>query len=239
MKRSTLCKVAGFFSSIPALSLILMILAPIGAKAATDPGSTPKAWGQQSGWISSVGNEEPTAKKSIARRTYLNPAPFTPGSQNLSIDVGQVFLMGGLSDRYSDSIGSQLHYTFGVSEMFGFDASVGYSAHSDGAFSVGSMLTGLRVNLAWYDKVIPYFIAGLGFYRPSFDVDNSPTSISSLLFGLHAGPGVNLELTRNLFFGASLTFHDIFGTQKMSPSGQLFDVDGTFTSFFLTAGVTF
>lgn len=235
MKRSVLWKSAGFVFGCYSL---LSASSPDQALASKEPQST---WGNQASWIASSSTGDEGAAKRNSSRRILNPAPFTPGSQNLSIDVGQVFLMGGLSDNYSDSIGSQLHYTFGVSDMFGFDASVGYSSHSDGAYSVGSMLTGLRVNLAWYDKVIPYFIGGLGFYRPSYDLSSGTTtqSNSSLLFGLHAGPGVNLELTRNLFFGASLTFHDIFGTTKVLPSGQRLDVDGTFTSFFLTAGVTF
>ena len=36
-----------------------------------------------------------------------------------------------------------------------------------------TLLTGLRTNLAWYDKVVPYFVFGLGFYSPSFDVSST------------------------------------------------------------------
>src|SRR6185312_13000179 len=50
-------------------------------------------------------------------------SPFSPGSNNLAIDVGQVFLMGGLGDRYANNLGTQLHYTYGVSDLFGFDSS--------------------------------------------------------------------------------------------------------------------
>lgn len=145
--------------------------------------------------------------------------------------------MGDLGSRYSDSIGSQLHYTYGVSEMFGFDSSFGYSNHSDGKYSLTTLLTGLRTNLSWYDKVVPYVIFGLGFYKPSMTLADG-TGATATLFGLHLGPGVDLQLTNELFFGAGLTFHDIFGTTKPSTQGPI-EIGGTYTSFLLHVGYTF
>jgi hypothetical protein len=153
--------------------------------------------------------------------------------------------MGNLGGAYSDNIGTQVHYTYGVSDLFGFDSSLGYSDHSDGKFSMTTLLTGLRMNLSWYDKVIPYAVFGLGFYRPSFQVASNkavisePTTIAPVLFGVHMGPGVDLELTKQFFFGAALTFHDIFGSERLTPTGGLIDVGGTYTTFLLHAGVTF
>lgn len=180
---------------------------------------------------------------------YTRPAnlsPFSPGSNNVSLEMGQVFLMGALSNNFSDSIGSSLHYTYGVSDIFDFDSALGYSNHSDGAFSMTSFQAGLRTNLAWYDKVIPYFSFGLGFYRPSYSLNqmglapvNSNASLSPLLFGVHLGPGVDLEVTKQIFFGASLTFNDVFGKTENTPSTTSFDTGGTYTAFFLHAGVTF
>ncbi|MCM2322565.1 MAG: porin family protein [Oligoflexia bacterium] len=201
--------------------------------------STGGSWQQKPAWA----NEATPSRKAILNENPGGPiAPFTPGSNNLSLDVGQVFLMGDLSTDYSDNIGSQLHYTYGVSDLFGFDARLGYSEHSDGAFSMTTLLTGLRTNLAWYDKVVPYAVFGMGFYRPSYRItaDNGTgsSSVSPVLFGVHLGPGVHLEVTNKLFFGASLTFHDVFGTTKNTQNGPK-AVGGTFTSFFLNAGVTF
>jgi opacity protein-like surface antigen len=175
------------------------------------------------------------ARRPAALQSQARISPFVPGSSNVSVDVGQVFLMGNLGDRYTDSIGSRLSYTYGVSDMFSFNSSFGYSTHADGKFSMTSLLAGLRTNLAWYDKVIPYAIFGMGFYRPSYrEADYSTT-----LFGVHLGAGVNLELTNSLFFGASMTFHDTFGSDRTVPSGGSIPVGGSFTSFFLSAGVSF
>lgn len=220
--------------SIEVVSLAIA-MALLGEAASAAPSS----WSSNPSWASS--SESPPPSRKIHRDTNYNLAPFTPGSNNLSLDVGQVFLMGDLSSNYSDSIGAKIHYTYGVSDMFGFDASFGHSSHNEGEYSMTSLLTGLRMNLSWYDKVIPYANFGLGFFKPSYEIADKTglTTMSPVLFGLHLGPGVNLELTRQLFFGASLTFHDVFGTRKTTSTGKIMEVDGTYTSFFLQAGVTF
>lgn len=216
-------------------SLSILVLA---ISTTTAPAHAAQSWSEQPTWAASAndarGARRPSALTGEGRHVI---APFTPGSNNLSLDVGQVFLIGDLASDYSDNIGSQLHYTYGVSDMFAFDASFGYSSHSEGDYSMMNLSTGVRTNLAWYDKVIPYATFGLGFYKPTYKI--TPTStISPVLFGLHLGPGVDLEITRNMFFGASLTFHDMFGTQKLTALGQK-EVGGAYTSFFLRAGMTF
>ena len=196
------------------------------------------SWGSRPSWAANAHSEEAAPSRRGNYRETYSVSPFAPGSNNLAIDVGQVFLMGDLAGTYSDAIGSQVHYTYGVSEMFGFDSSLGYSSHSEGRYSMTTLLTGLRMNLAWYDKIVPYLNFGLGFYRPSYELTPT-TTISPIVFGLHAGPGVSVEVTRQLFFGASLSFHDVFGTTKILPDGKRFDVSGTYTSFLLNAGFSF
>lgn len=209
--------------------------------------STGPSWSQAPAWTA---DDAPGAHRTVRSREPRKSevSPYSPGSHNLALDLGQVFLMGDLT-KYNDSIGSQLHYTYGVSDLFGFDTSVGYSEHSDGKYSMTTVLTGMRLNLAWYDKVVPYLIFGLGFYRPSYQ-DNtvppiasgsgsSPASVSSVLFGVHLGPGVDLELSKNLFFGAGVTFHNMFGSSKFWGNGTPLNIGGSYTSFLLHIGATF
>jgi hypothetical protein len=203
-------------------------------------------WDDQPSWANGSNPYQqptPSSHKKISSSDLQNGnlAPFSPGSNNVALDVGQVFLMGDLGNKYSDSIGEQLHYTYGVSELFGFDSSLGYSSHSDGDFSMVTALTGMRLNLSYYDKIIPYAIGGLGFYKPTYTingVDNSSTTASSVLFGLHIGAGVDLELTRSLFFGASLTLHDMFGSVQDVNNAQI-AMGGSFASFLIHVGATF
>jgi len=205
--------------SIFTFLLIYFLIIPLSANASSE-------WHQKTSWIN---------------REKSNPIyPFAPGSNNLAIDVGQIFLMGEMGANYSDSIGSQIHYTYSASELFAFDTSIGYSTHSEGKLSLASGLAGLRTHFGWYDKVVPYAVIGLGFYRPIYRNTGALSEIpsASTLFGVHVGPGVDLEVTKNLFFGAALTFHDIFATTKPKENASPL-IGGTYTSFLLRAGVTF
>lgn len=198
-------------------------------------------WNSANSWSANEpSSNTSTYKRRPTQNSFKNPnlSPFSPGSNNLAIDIGQIFLMGDLGNQFQDAIGMQVHYTYGVSDIFGFDASVGYSSHSDSKFSMTNLLAGLRTNLSWYDKVIPHAIFGLGFYKPSFQI-NEAYSISPILFGIHIGPGVDLEITKNMFFGASVTFHDIFGTTRETPKGDVLYIGGAYTNFLAKVGFTF
>ena len=227
-----------------AFAATCVLLAAPSAQAAS-------SWSSQPAWAAPDSGASSAA--SSARRKHdvyasNDVSPFSPGSNNVSLDVGQVFLMGDLGDKYDSSIGTQVHYTYGVSDLFGFDASAGYSSHSDGKLSMLTALMGVRTNLAWYDKVVPYGVFGMGFYKPNFSVSStgpngaaiagSATTVSPLLFGVHLGPGVDLALTKQVYFGAALTFHDIFGNSQ-TINNQVVNAGGTFTTFFIHAGVTF
>jgi hypothetical protein len=173
-------------------------------------------------------------------------SPFTPSSHNVGLDLGQVILMGSLA-KFNDNLGVQLHYTYGVSDLFGFDAMIGYSEHSNGELGLSSFLAGIRSNLAWFDKVVPYASLGLGFFRVAY-TRNALTPygslveikdpIAQLLFGLHAGIGINLDINPNFYFGASFRPHLTFGARQ-----RVMDTDigfgGTYLSFLLETGLTF
>jgi len=207
--------------------------------------STGSSWSASPpNWDDSSSSSAPSSHRSVVSKDLQSNSvtPFSPGSNNLALDLGQVFLMGDLGSRYANSLGTQLHYTYGVSDLFGFDSSFGYSQHANGVFSMMTLLTGLRMNMSWYDKIIPYLVFGMGFYRPSYGDANpgvNPPSVSAILFGLHLGPGIDLELTKNLFFGASLTFHSMFGANETLTNGQGFNVGGSYTTFYIHGGVTF
>jgi hypothetical protein len=235
-------KLFSLSSSIGAFAFTLIIL------SSDCSASTGSSWIQKPSWAAEGTSAARHSPKEVERLSDISP--FSPGSHNLGLDLGQVFLMGDLA-KFSDCIGSQLHYTYGASDLFGLDTSLGYSEHSDGKYSVASLLTGMRVNMTWYDKVVPYALIGLGFYKPSYKdlgdalgaTASSPlataSSISAFLFGIHFGPGVDLQVSRNFYFGAALTIHDMFGTAKTYSNGTPLMIGGIYTSFFLHAGVSF
>lgn len=195
-----------------------------------------------SNW-STRSTDEQTKNTKVASRhpaSTENIEPFSPESNNLALDIGQIFLMGDLSN-YSNNIGGQLHYTYGVSSLFGFDTSLGYSNHtSPSNLSLISLLTGLRMNMSWYDHIIPSVIFGLGFYKPTYqdNTTRNASTISAILFGLHLGAGIDLALTQNLFFGAGLTFHTMFEQSSKFANGTPLNLGGTYTSLLLHIGTT-
>jgi opacity protein-like surface antigen len=188
--------------------------------------------------------------------------PFAPESHNVAFNLGQVFLTGDLGQKYADSIGFELQYTYGVSEIFALDASLGWSSHGvdpvkqplnkTASLNMVSLRTGIRAHLSYFDKIIPYVGFGFGFYNISEDfgaatqgVSLAPTnnasnnSISALQFGMHVGPGVTLLLSKNMFFGSQITYSNIFTSTKEDNAGALRQVGGAYLGFMINGGMTF
>jgi len=224
------------FSKNLFISIITTSIITSSAFCVENKWSAPGSWAQEAA-NDDYANTAPT-RRSFSERTTSRKkiSPFAPGTNNLALGVGQVFLMGDLGE-YNSNIGGQMQYTYGVSDIFGFNADLGYSKHSDGKFSQISLLTGLRTNFVDFDKVTPFAKFGLGFYRQNQEIANNLT-INPLLFGLHIGPGVDLEISKELYFGADLTLHDIFNSTVATALGPR-TVGGTYMTFFLHLGTTF
>jgi hypothetical protein len=165
--------------------------------------------------------------------------PFSPGSHNAAVSVGQVFLAGSLADQFDDALGTQAQYSYGVSDLFAFETSLGYSSHSrqQNNLSLLSVIPGVRTNLIFFDQLIPYAAFGLGFFRPSATVNNVETS--GLLFGLNLGTGIDLVLSERVFFGTRLTYSNMFNTTRVASDGNMRNIGGAFVSFLIHAGASF
>ena len=184
-------------------------------------------------------NETPVAPRTSATSNRSQAlSPLSPGSHNLSIGIGQIFLTGNFSKNYDNAIGTQVQYTYGVSDLFSFESNFGYSSHSQGDLSMVNLVTGLRTNLIYFDQLVPFFSGGLGFYKPSLSFDNN-TSATALLFGLNLGVGADLLLSDRMYFGTRMTFHDMFGSNKLASNGTPVDIGGSFVSFIVHAGFSF
>jgi len=179
------------------------------------------------------------SRRRTSSRDHQRPRdlrPFSPDSNNLSLQIGQTFLMGDLSN-YDDALGFSGNYTYGVSRLMAFESSLSYSNHSEGKYSMLSLSGGGRMNLAHYDRITPYVNAGLGFYKPSREVGPN-ASISATLFGLYIGGGADLALTQEMFFGAALSYTNAFGTTKETSVGPV-GLGGAYTTFQARVGYTF
>jgi hypothetical protein len=180
-----------------------------------------------------------SARESSKSESIASRGPLAPGTHNLSLGVGQIFLLGDVANTsYENAIGTELHYTYGVSELFGFESNFGYSSHSGGNLSMYHLSAGLRTNLIYFDQIVPFFNFGLGFYHPSATLTNNAT-LSALLFGLQLGGGVDLLISQKVFFGSRLTFHDMFSSSKADSNGLKQDIGGSFMSFMIHVGYNF
>lgn len=180
-----------------------------------------------------------TSRRKASSRQYSRPRdlrPFSPDSNNVSLQVGQTFLMGDLG-TYDDALGFSGNYTYGVSRLMAFESSLSYSNHSEGKYSMLSLSGGGRMNLAHYDRITPYVNGGLGFYKPSREIASN-ASISATLFGLYVGAGADLALTPEMFFGAALSYTNAFGTTKDTSVGPV-SLGGAYTTFQARVGYTF
>lgn len=182
----------------------------------------------------------PRRQTSSARRKNVisqDVTPFSPGSNNVDLSIGQVFLIGDTGGA-DNAIGLKGNYTYGVSRLFAFEAGLGHSSHSEGRYSLWSMNGGMRLNLSNVDKIIPYTDAGIGFYKPSRSLANSNASYSDTLFGVYLGAGVDLLLSQNMFFGANLALNNTFSSTKETTSGEI-DLGGSAINFMAKVGYSF
>jgi opacity protein-like surface antigen len=170
-------------------------------------------------------------RKKVEEKTVT---PFSPESNNVSLDIGQNFLVGS---QFQDSIGMQGTYTYGISRLLAFTASLGYSSHSEGQYSKLALTGGPRLNLASYDRITPYVTGGLGFYHAN-DQLSAGSSIGGTMFGINFGGGADLSLTKETFFGASMTYHQLFGTKKDTSIGTI-DIASDYLTFMAHVGYTF
>jgi hypothetical protein len=178
------------------------------------------------------------SQKNLQKTVSEPPAnPFAPGTQNLSFGIGQVFLLGNLGNNFDNAIGPELHYDYGVSDLFAFESNFGYAAHSRGSsqLNIWNISAGLRTNLAYFDQLVPYLNADLGFYHPSFTYDNGG-SASTTLFGMQLGAGIDLLISHSVFFGPALTYNNMFDSTKTDSNGVSRSMGGAYVSFMVHAG---
>jgi opacity protein-like surface antigen len=220
-------------SGVCSLALTLLLGAP-QVLASGDPGFSY----MESVTFTRSSAEKPSSKKQEYR---LPVSPFAPGTHNLSVGVGQVFLLGSLGGEkgYEDAIGPALNYTYGVSDLFAFHSNFSYHSHSSGDLSIWNLSGGVRANLMYFDQLVPYAAIGLGFYQPSYITTDTRATVSSLLFGMQLGTGIDLMISNTVFFGAELNYNTMFDSSKKDSNGTTRSLGGAFASFMIHAGLTF
>ncbi|MBI3555146.1 MAG: outer membrane beta-barrel protein [Deltaproteobacteria bacterium] len=161
------------------------------------------------------------------------------GRHGLGVNIGQVLLMGDFSKNFSDSLGWGFSYSYEASDMFGLLANLSFSNHSNAngtnTLAIKGLSPDLRVNLAYFDKLVLYAFGGFGLFHVNETVAQTPGSVWT--FGLDLGTGFLLELDPHFQFGTSLGFHNVFSktdpatSTSSNPNGIL--MGGTYLGIML------
>lgn len=153
------------------------------------------------------------------RRSY-SQLPLSPGSHNVSAEFGQLFMVRDPANA-GNAFGSQIRYTQGISQLFGFDSILGYSSHSGGQFRQIHLGGGARINLVRVDRMVSYLSSGLGFYQTSLRNPDGLTRSSNTAFGFYSGVGMDLIVSKSMFFGAAIQFNNAFSGNSAGTYAQL------------------
>jgi hypothetical protein len=195
--------------------ILLFISSTIGVCSVSQDSHSAPRFSRESLTYSRSSRDLPEKKKRDIQPDY-GKGPFAPDTHNLSIGVGQFFLLGNLASTYENAIGPELNYTYGVSDLFSFETHFAYH----------------------FDQLVPFASVGLGFFNPSYTLADSAT-VSSLLFGMQLGTGIDLMISNRVFFGAKLMYHNMFDSSKRDSKGNLQSLGGAFASFTVHTGLTF
>ena len=217
-------------------TILILVLSTFGVCSVSQESSADSLFNADSITYTLSSRDTPNNKKSAELASIKGP--FAPNTHNLSLGVGQVFLLGSLSNKYENTIGPEVDYTYGVSDLFSFQSNFSYHSHSNGTFSAWNLASGLRANLMYFDQLVPFATVGLGFFNPSYTLSTGAT-VSALLFGMQLGGGIDLMISNQVFFGAQLVYNNMFETSKKASDGSTQSLGGAFMSFMIHAGMTF
>ncbi|MBF0206277.1 MAG: hypothetical protein HQK53_05255 [Oligoflexia bacterium] len=158
----------------------------------------------------------------------------------IGIAAGETFLLGNFGKHGDDKITFDLLYTYSASHTFDFLVDAHSSNHdfAQERVSIMGLAFGIKGKFYQFDSFSPFWLGGLGFYRPTVNrkVDgNYVESGAKTTFGYHIGAGIDLRLNSNVTVGMLGHYHDPFDiNQTLGPK-----VSGAYFKLMLTFGYSF
>jgi len=157
---------------------------------------------------------------------------------SVGFGLGQYFLTGAFDNQGDDGLGFALRYNYlGTGDVFHLNANLLYaSLGGEQDFKMWGFTGGVKANMIYLDTLVPYAVAGLGFYNPSVSIQGSREG--SLTFGFHLGVGADLVINDQFELGGELTFHNPFDTDTDTKAGKV-DLNGAFFTMMIRGGYRF
>jgi opacity protein-like surface antigen len=182
---------------------------------------------------SGLENEEDDEEDSLSTASFKR-------KHGVGLGLGHMTLHGALGRTATNGITWELYYTYIASYTFDIQVNVHRqrSTFQDLYTQVGALTIGFKAKLFQFDQLIPYVIAGPGFYsikqRRIYQFSLQDTK-GDATFGLHGGAGADLVLNRNVRLGLVGHYHYPFEkTQNVGPK-----VAGSYFKILLTSTYVF
>ncbi len=198
----------------------------------------------EEGTFDSKTNETKTKSNNStkANQSEFTFKPIQPGlkQHSLGLGVGQTFLRSDFNDYGEDKITFDFFYNYSASYSFDFLANLHYTSHKyqNTKTELKGMALGIKGKLYQFDAFAPFILGGFGFYGPQVTPYVNGVhreSDSKLVFGVHVGTGVDLQLNDSVSVGALFHFHDPFDVKQES-GGK---VEGYYYKLLMTVFYTF
>lgn len=167
------------------------------------------------------------------------------GEHSAGLGVGQVVLLGDWGSYYSNALGFNGMYDFESSELFGLLINLSYSSHSNTTdassyLHILGLTPDIKVNFAYFDKLVIYGLAGLGLFHVEqakrIEPENRLFEGSVFTIGFNAGAGFDLRVDDHYSFGTVFSFHHVLGktdTDTMVGGTPGLEIGGTYMRLFL------
>ena len=160
------------------------------------------------------------------------------GGHSAGLQFGQVWPAGVIGQGVDGSIAPGVFYEFAASQIFAMQVNLLRSSHND-KLSIFSGTAGIRANLTFFDRLVPYAAAGVGLYFVDRKMDPPIRNVKTTNFGLNLGLGADLDLSDQFFMGLWLGLHNLFAAKTMTPAGIEQENSGRWSALFIRAGMRF
>jgi opacity protein-like surface antigen len=160
------------------------------------------------------------------------------GGHSAGLQFGQVWPAGLIGEGVDGSIAPGLFYEFAASQIFAMQVNLVRSSHND-KLTLFSSSAGIRANLTFFDRLVPYASAGVGLYFVERNLGAPNNNVETTNFGLNLGLGADLDLNESFFMGLSLGLHNLFSAKTKTAAGIERENSGRWSALFIRAGMRF
>lgn len=163
---------------------------------------------------------------SVVFSLSLNSAYADEGDLTVGLNLGQTIYASSEMDAFgSNAMGFGGYFGFSPSDILNIMMNLMYSPYSENSNEADLFYGTLDVQLKTnYDMMMPYFGAGLGFYRNS--ISTNLVDGASTAFGINFGGGLDVLIADKFTVGFAANYHTVFNQDisNVTSLADFFDI---------------